>query len=116
MFSWRRSHFVQITIIIKIIKFPMDNVLRSNFRSIIVQNPTMLSQKSEALQYTCTKIFTWYVVGGTRNANTSNRYSGVDISIKKLYFSCSPICLSELVAKVAGDGSTATGSTLASVL
>ena len=77
----------------------------------------MLSQKSEALQYTCTKIFTWYVVGGTRNANTSDRYSGVDISIKScILISCSPICLSELVAKVAGDGSTATGSTSATVL
>ena len=32
--------------------------------------------------------------------------------LKKLSFSCSPICLSELVATVAGDGSTATGSTL----
>ena len=33
--------------------------------------------------------------------------------LKKLSFSCSSICLSELVATVAGDGSTATGSTLA---
>ena len=56
---------------INIIRFLMDNVPRSNFRSIIVQNPTMLSQTSEALQYTCTKIFTLvcsvYPIAGSYN-------------------------------------------------
>ena len=48
----------------------------------------------------------WYAAGGTCNADTSGRYPGVNISINKLSVSVSPICLSELVAMVPGDGFT----------